>query len=92
MLTLGFDPMIEKYVGSFIASSMANVWNYEGVRDAGRKVLPLNTEGPKFDGTGRCNYRDTIQIIDPDRWEFNSEMHNVDGTWTRFMHGRHVRS
>ena len=92
LMTLGFDPTKGHYVGTFVGSMMANIWEYEGELDASGKRLPLNTTGPKFDGSGTCNYRDTIEIIDADTWLFGSEMQNEDGSWVHFMHGKHTRS
>lgn len=91
IMTLGFDPEQNRYVGTFIGSMMANIWHYQGVVDATGKRLPLDSEGPKLDGNGQCKYRDTIQIIDGDNWLFTSELQNDDGQWVQFMTGPHTR-
>ncbi|QDV25726.1 DUF1579 domain-containing protein [Aureliella helgolandensis] len=92
ILTVGFDPALNQYVGTFIASMMANIWHYRGVLEAKNNRLPLESQGPAFDGTGTCNYRDTIAIIDRDHWLFTSEMQLEDTTWQQFMSGNHIRS
>ena len=91
IMTLGFDPAQEQFVGTFIGSMMTNIWHYQGVLDANGKRLPLNSEGPKFDGSGIGKYRDTIEIIDADTWLFNSELQADDGTWQQFMTGKQTR-
>ncbi len=92
LMTLGFDPAQDRYVGTFIGSMMANIWHYRGVVDATGKRLPLDSEGPKFDGSGTGRYRDTIEIVDADSWLFTSEMLTDDGQWVKFLDGKHVRA
>lgn len=91
IMTLGFDPAENQYVGTFVGSMMANLWPYRGVLDDSGKSLPLHSEGPKFDGSGTCRYRDTIRIVDAGLWLFTSEMLTDDGNWVQFLDGRHTR-
>ncbi|TWT95576.1 DUF1579 domain-containing protein [Neorhodopirellula pilleata] len=92
IMTLGFDVTQNQFVGTFIGSMMTNIWPYHGVLDATGKRLPLNSEGPAFDGKGTCLYRDTIEIVDPDHWLFSSEFQSDEGPWVQFMSGKHTRS
>ncbi len=92
IMTLGFDPAQNQYVGTFVGSMMDNIWYYRGVVDESGKRLPLSSEGPKFDGTGIGQYRDTIELIDADTWLFTSEMLTDDGEWVKFLDGKHFRS
>ena len=92
IMTLGFDPAQGCYVGTFVGSMMANIWSYRGGLDASGKRLPLDTQGPTFDGTGTCRYRDTIEIEHGDQWLFTSEMQNGDGQWVKFLDAKHVRA
>jgi hypothetical protein len=92
IMTLGFDPAKNQYVGTFIGSMMANLWVYHGIMDPSGKRLPLAAQGPKFDGSGVGEYRDTIEIVDKDSWLFSSELLSDDGQWVKFMDGKHVRS
>ncbi len=91
IITLGFDPAQNQYVGTFIGSMMANLWPYQGVLDATGKRLPLESVGPKFDGSGIGKYRDTIEIVNADHWLFNSEVQTDSGEWVQFMRGQHYR-
>ena len=92
IMTVGFDTVIERFVGTFVGSMMSNVWHYQGDLDESQRRLPLECEGPKFDGVGTCQYRDTIEIVAPNRWLFTSEFQNEEGQWTKFLDGIHTRS
>lgn len=92
IMTLGFDPERKHYVGTFIGSMMASIWHYQGVVDASGNRLPLDSEGPTFDGSGRCKYRDTIEIVDQDNWLFTSALQDDQGRWMQFMTGKHARA
>ena len=48
LMTLGFDPTKGHYVGTFVGSMMANIWEYEGELDASGKRLPLNYDRAKI--------------------------------------------
>ncbi|WP_182869559.1 DUF1579 domain-containing protein [Stieleria mannarensis] len=91
IMTLGFDPAQNQYVGTFFGSMMANLWQYNGNREANGDRLVLDTLGPRFDGEGTCNYRDTIEIADSDRWLMSSELQDDAGNWVQFMCGTHTR-
>lgn len=91
IMTIGFDPTKGMYVGTFIGSMMANIWHYAGVLEADGVTLPLESEGPKFDGSGIGKYRDTIKLIDEKTWLFTSDFQSSDGTWSQFMNGVHRR-
>ena len=92
IMTLGYDPTQQKYVGTFVGSMMTNLWNYQGVLEADGRRLPLETRGPRFDGQGECAYRDTIEIVDADRWLFTSHVQNDSGEWQQFLDGQHTRA
>lgn len=91
IMTLGFDPAKNQYVGTFIGSMMAHLWPYHGVLDATGQKLPLESSGPKFVGEGTCKYRDTIEIVDRETWLFTSDVQSDDGGWVPFMFGKNVR-
>lgn len=91
IMTLGFDPEKGLYVGTFVGSTMSSVWLYEGTLDENSRCLRLDTQGPKFDGTGKCHYRDSIEIVDENTWWLRSSMQNDDASWASFMNGKHTR-
>lgn len=90
IMTLGFDPTTNKYRGTFVGSMMTHLWPYEGIQDESGR-LPLASHGPRFDGTGMCKYRDTLEVIDEHCWLMTSELETEDGTWHLFMTARHTR-
>lgn len=92
IMTLGFDPAQNQYIGTFVGSMMTHMWPYHGLLDSSGKRLPLNTEGPKFDGSGIGKYRDTIEIVDANTWLLISELQSPDGQWQQFMTGKHMRA
>jgi hypothetical protein len=91
VMTVGFDPAVGRYVGTYIGSMLASIWHYEGIMDPSGKRLPLETKGPSLVGTGTCKYRDTIEVVSDKRWLFSSEYQNESGEWTSFMQGEHTR-
>ncbi|HMO14781.1 MAG TPA: DUF1579 domain-containing protein [Pirellulaceae bacterium] len=92
LMTVGFDTTKNQFVGTFVGSMMSMIWPYHGELDATGKRLPLNSQGPKFDGSGIGNYRDTIEIIDENTWLFTSELQTDEGEWIKFLDGKHVRA
>ena len=91
LMTVGYDIKKGQYVGTFIGSVMTHLWPYSGVLDASGKKLPLDSEGPRFDGEGMTKYRDTIEFVDKDHWNFNGEV-LLDGTWHMIMKSTHRRA
>ena len=91
-MTLGYDPVKGKYVGSFIGSMMTNMWLYEGTLDASGKVLTLDTEGPSFSGDGTtAKYKDVIEFKSDDHRILTSQVLGADGKWTQFMTAHYRR-
>ena len=93
VITLGYDPAQECFVGTFVSSCMTHMWPYRGTLDSARKVLTLDSEGPSFSGDGTmAKYQDIIEIIDRDHHTMTSQLLGPDGQWVRFMHGTYRRS
>ncbi|MEL7472721.1 MAG: DUF1579 domain-containing protein [Planctomycetota bacterium] len=85
VITLGYDPAMGRYVGSWIGSPMTTFVSYEGVR-AASGALPLDCTAPDLeDPTKRSAYQDIIEIRGPDERAMISQIQNADGTWTLFM-------
>lgn len=91
IMTLGYDIKSQKYVGTFVGEMMDFMWVYNGSVDESGRKLVLNATGPKFDGSGFGEYRDSIEIRDADHWVLTSHMKQEDGTWTQFMEAHHTR-
>ena len=84
IMTLGYDPDRGRFVGTFIGSTMAHLWVYDGQLDGG--VLTLDTEGPTFTGEpGMAKYRDTIAFENDDHRVQTSSYQRADGSWHEFM-------
>ncbi len=92
LITLGFDPLRGKFVGTFIASCMSFHWLYEGTLDDQRRILTLETSGPSFANDGSMSkYQDVIEWVDENTYLFWSRYQLGDGSWKRFMNGKHTR-
>jgi hypothetical protein len=93
LMTLGFDPAKNRYVGTFVGSMMTHLWVYEGELDAAGKVLTLNAEGPGFTpDAAMAKYQDIIEIVSPDHRILRSRMLTDDGTWFAFMTAHYRRT
>lgn len=91
-MTLGYDPLKRRFVGTFVASMMTHMWVYEGTLDASGKVLTLDTEGPAMSGEAKMTkYQDIITVVDADHRTLTSRMRGEDGSWTQFMSGSYRR-
>jgi hypothetical protein len=92
MLTLGFDPDKNKYVGSWIGSPMPQLITYEGTVSEDGKNLTLDCQAPGYDNPAETKkYQDVIVINSPDERELHSQIQNDDGSWTRFMTSTYKR-
>lgn len=93
LMTLGYDPAKEAFVGTFVSSMMTYLWIYDGGTLDG-DVLTLDAEGPSFTTEGEmARYRDTIELRGDDHRVLSSSYQNADGTWQHFMtsHYRRVK-
>jgi hypothetical protein len=93
LLTLGFDPDRQRFVGTWIGSMMTELWVYHNgwLDDAGR-VLTMEAEGPTFDGSGkRATYRDILEIVDDGHRILTGNVLGEDGKWTCFMTSHYRR-
>lgn len=92
VMTLGYDPGRERFVGTFIGSMMTHLWIYEGsLAAAGR--LELRVEGPSVSQPGSMTiYRDTIELLNDDERTLSSHVRSEDGSWQEFMRARYRRT
>ena len=97
LMTLGFDPVKKRYVGTWVGSMMTHLWVYDGELDASGRVLTLNAEGPDMSPGAapgkRARYRDVIEIKSADQRTLTSFCLGDDGNWQQFMtaHYRRVK-
>ena len=92
VITLGFDPERNRFVGTFIGSMMTHLWIYEGELDPAGKILTLGVEGPSMLGDGKMvKYQDIVEVKSDEHRTLTSQMQMPDGTWNRFMTAHYRR-
>lgn len=86
VLTLGYDPDKEAFVGTWIDSATPYLWTFEGQLDDARKALTLETEGPEWGVMGTtAKYRERHEFIDADHRTTASSIQKEDGSWFTFL-------
>lgn len=84
LMTLGYDPKKQRFVGTFLSAMMAWMWVYDGTLEGDRLVL--DTEGPSMSDDGTtARYRDIIELRSDTERTMTSESLTPDGSWTRIM-------
>jgi hypothetical protein len=92
IMTLGYDTIKKRYVGTWIGSMMAYLWVYDGELDASGRVLTLNAEGPNMMAPGQMmKYRDVIEFKSDDHRVLTSHALGEDGQWHQFMTAHYRR-
>lgn len=92
VMTLGFNPLTRRFVGTWIGSMMTHLWLYDGELDAGERILTLNSEGPAMDTPDRmASYQDVIEIVNDDHRTLSSQVLGDDGKWHAFMRADYRR-
>ena len=92
LITLGFDPVKGRFVGSFVGSMMTHQWIYDGSLDESGTILTLDTEGPSMAGDGTMMpYRDVVTIAAPGHRILSSYTPDGNGGWTEFMTAHYRR-
>ncbi|MBW4421586.1 MAG: DUF1579 domain-containing protein [Myxacorys californica WJT36-NPBG1] len=92
LMTLGYDPQKQRYVGTWVGSMMTYLWLYDGELDADEKVLMLNSDGPAMaDGEKMAKYRDMIEFKSNDHRVMTSYVLGDDGQWRHFMTANYRR-
>lgn len=85
IISLGFDPTKNRFVGTFISSVMTHLWPYEGTLDDANQLLTLDSLGPGFTGALEAKYQDTIEIFSPEHFQMRSQTLTESGQWNQFM-------
>jgi Protein of unknown function (DUF1579) len=92
LMTLGYDPKKQRFVGTWIGSMMTYLWVYEGSLDSTQKILTLNAEGPSMGSEGKiAKYRDVIEFKSDDHRILTSHSLGDDGEWRQFMTAHYRR-
>ncbi|MCZ4091476.1 MULTISPECIES: DUF1579 domain-containing protein [Sinorhizobium] len=92
LMTLGFNPQTNRYVGTWVGSMMTHMWIYDGVLEDDGKTLTLDCEGPDFDRPGRsARYQDVITLIDADHRRLTARVQTEDGNWKEIMAAEYRR-
>jgi hypothetical protein len=91
IMSLGYDPQTNRYIGTFIGSMMTHLWIYNGSLDATKKVLTLDTEGSNFSDGSMAKYQDIIEFVSDDHRILKSQILGEDGNWNQFMTSHYRR-
>lgn len=92
LVTLGYDPQKQRYVGTWIGSMMTYLWVYEGELDPEACTLSLSAEGPAMTGEGKmAKYKDVIEFKSGDHRVLTSHALGEDGQWHQFMTAHYWR-
>lgn len=93
LMTLGYDPARQSFVGTFIGSMMTWLWLYQGQLSPDSGRLVLDTEGPGFSNEeGLVKYRDELELLGPDRRLLRSSRQDPGGQWNTFMTATYRRT
>lgn len=86
IITLGYDPQKQSYVGTWIGSMMTNMFVYTGEVDPSERMLTLHTEGPDMATVGKtAEYKEVIEFKSDDERVFTSYVQGDDGQWQQLM-------
>lgn len=92
ILSIGFDPSREKYVGTWLDSMSCYPMQYTGILDKSGRRLVLEAEGRCPDNPGELRkFRDTIEIQDAGHKSFTSCIQEADESWSTVMVVRYRR-
>lgn len=91
IVTLGYDPQNDRYIGTFVCSMMSHLWLYNGSLNETETVLTPDTEGPSCTETALAKYQDIITFVSNDHRILTSQILGEDGNWHQFMTGHYWR-
>jgi uncharacterized protein YndB with AHSA1/START domain len=93
VMTLGYDPQSQRFVGTWIGSMMHHLWVYDGELSDDGTTLTLNTTGPDMHVEGATRqYQDVITLTDDDHRALTARVLEPDGDWQVMMTARYRRS
>ncbi|QNM98635.1 DUF1579 domain-containing protein [Chitinimonas koreensis] len=91
IMTLGYNPASQRFVGTFVADMMSYLWVYSGTLDTATDTLTLDADGPDFTTGKIIRYQDIIQLQGPDSRTLTSRMQGEDGQWRQIMQATYRR-
>jgi len=92
VMTVGYDPEKERFVGTWVGSPMTAMFIYEGTLDESARELTLNTRGEDFNNPGtQTDYQDILVLTDSGR-ELRSRMRTNEGEWVDIMKAVYTRT
>ncbi len=92
MITLGYDPVTGRFVGTWIGSMMTHLWIYDGELDSAGRVLILTSEGPDCGEGGKLSpFQDRIEFVADDHRTLTSYRPDENGEWQLFMTAHYYR-
>lgn len=92
IMTLGYDPDLSSFVGSWVDSMHTTMWSYRGKLDSEQHILTLETEGPSFNDPAKVSkYRDCLELLDTNHKRMTSMVQAAGGTWRKYMTANYHR-
>lgn len=92
ILTLGYVPSEEGFVGTWISGRQTHLWSYTGSLDESGTRLVLETEGPVMGNPENlAKYREIIEVEGPDGKVVRSMILGPDGEWFEFQRAEYRR-
>ncbi len=82
VITLGYDPGKQCFVGTWIGSMMPHLWIYQGSLDTDKNILTLHSEGPSCHDVNKlAKFTDIIEIKSSNHRTLTSLMQGENGAW-----------
>jgi hypothetical protein len=92
ILTLGYDPFEERFVGTWISGRQTHMWSYTGTFDASASSVTLETEGPVMGNPEKtARYREVIGIESSSKKVMRSMILGPNGEWFEFQRAEYRR-
>lgn len=86
LMTLGYDPVKEKYIGTWADTMTSHGWRYEGSVDASGRILTLDTDAPFPPGSGKTTkFRDVMEFVTDNHRLYTSSMQLENGEWIKHL-------
>jgi hypothetical protein len=80
VMTLGYDPEKQKYIGTWVDTMTSHLWKLEGTVNAAGTALTLDTEKPCGPGAV-MKFKEATEFKSADHRIFTSSMQQDGGEW-----------